>query len=186
MATTSANSKYNVKRVIYSNDFDEDDFQSWQKEMREINGYGDDISEDTMRQWYYDDMNEDYDMERDNLDEYIDGYIVALGNRWSHYGAICGNGRTGARMMGDKLKDIMDFSADGLDFWAEGYNVHGRIADHDGSWSMIFRVCKSEEEAERLVYGNYSNDQILARTKSLYPYIAKIYGWPYRGSKKAA
>ena len=57
MATTSANSKYNVKRVIYSNDFDEDDFQSWQKEMREINGYGDDISEDTMRQWYYDDMN---------------------------------------------------------------------------------------------------------------------------------
>ena len=42
-----------------------------EKEMREANGYGDDISEDTMRQWYYDDMNEDYDMERDNLDEYI-------------------------------------------------------------------------------------------------------------------
>jgi len=183
MATTS---KYNERRGIYSNEFNEDDFQVWAKDVREANGYGDDVSEDDLRSWYYDDLNDFYQDEKDNLDERIDGYIVALGNRWSHYGAICGNGRTGARMMGDNLADVLDWSADIMEFWAEGYNVHGRTADHDGSWSFIFRVCKNEEEAEKLVYGHYSNDQILARTKSLYPYIAKKYGWPYRGEKKAA
>ena len=179
-------SKYNQKRVIFSNDFDEDDFQAWAKETLEINEYGDDVTEDDMRRWYWDDINDMYFSERDNLDEQIDGYIVALGSRWSHYGAICGNGRTGAKMVGNNLCDILEWNADGLNFWAEGYNVHGRTADHDGSWSMIFRVCKSEEEAEKMVYGHYTHDDIMKRTKSLYPYIAKVYGWPFRGSKKAA
>ena len=179
-------SKYNQKRVIYSNDFDENDFQAWAEETREINEYGDDVTEDDLRRWYWDDINENFYSELSNLNECINGYIVALGSRWSHYGAICGNGRTAARMVGNNLNDILKSNADILDFWAEGYNVHGRTADHDGSWSMIFRVCKSEEEAEKMVYGHYTHDDIMKRTKSLYPYIAKVYGWPFRGSKKAA
>ena len=43
------------------------------------------------------------------------------------------------------------------------------------------------ERLQELAYlGKIDNATIMARTKSLYPYIAKIYGWPYRGSKKAA
>ena len=188
MATTLNNMM--AKRYIYSNDFNESDFQDWAQDIRDANGYGDDISDDDLRQWYFEDMSENYDMERENMDINIDGVIIALGSRWSHYGAICGNGRQGTKILGSNMAGIMDFNGDSLEFWAEGYNIHGRTADHDGSWSVIYRVCKNSQEAERLqdmaYRGELTNADIISRTKSLYPYVAKVYGWPYRGYKKAS
>ncbi len=177
--------KYSIERVIYSNDYNEDDFQSWAKDMREYNGYND-VSEETLRQWYYDDMDQSYHDEKENLNEYIDGYIIALGSRWSHYGVICGNGRTGMALAGDNLRDIFMLHGDIIKFWGQDYNIQARSTDHDGTWNVTFRVCKSEEEAEKFMEKGYSNDEIMDRTKSLYPYIAKIYGWPYRKTNKGA
>lgn len=185
MATT--NSKYGIKRTIFSNRYDEEDYKAWKEDMMEANDMKDgDTSEDVLRSWYNDDVYENYMAEQSNLDQEIDGYIIALGHRWSHYGAICGNGRSGVAMCGNNLNDIFILKSDIMEYWGQDYNIQGRTADHDGSWSFDYRVCKSKEEAEKFIDKDYSNDEIMARTKSLYPYIAKIYGWPYRKTKGAA
>ena len=150
----------------------------------------DDLTEEQLADFWYHDNEINYEAEQANLNEDIDGYIIALGHRSSHYGAICGNGREGTKLVGQNIADILQTNGDNAEWWAEDYNINGRTGDHDGSWSIVYRVCKNSEEAERLqelaCEGKLSNSDIMARSKSLYPYIAKIYGWPYRGSKKSA
>lgn len=196
MATTANYNKiYGVKRTIWSSESyymqDSDVQEQYKKDiMEQYERDEDELTDEVLAQYWYEDNDYNYDCERTNLNEHIDGVIIALGHRWSHYGAICGNGREGTKIVGHNIADILLSNGDDADFWAEDYNINGRTADHDGSWSIVYRVCKDMDEAERLqelaYLGKIDNDTIMARTKSLYPYIAKIYGWPYRGSKKAA
>jgi len=195
MATTNFNKIYGVKRTIWSSESfylqnDEVKEQYKQDIMEYRDCEEDELDEETLAQSWYEDNDFNLDCERTNLNKDIDGVIIALGHRWSHYGAICGNGREGTKIIGRNIADILQPSGDDSDFWAEDYNINGRTADHDGSWSITYRVCKDYSEAERLqdmaYEGKLDNADIMARTKSLYPYIAKIYGWPYRGSKKAS
>ena len=196
MATTQNYNKiYGVKRTIWSSDSyyvqDSDVQEQYKQDIMADYGYDEEeLTEDRLAQLWYDDNEYNYEAEQTNLDEDIDGYIIALGHRSSHYGAICGNGREGTKLVGWNISKILETTGDSADWWAEDYNIHGRTGDHDGSWSIVYRVCKSSDEAERLqelaYLGKLTNEDIMARTKSLYPYIAKIYGWPYRGSKKAS
>ena len=198
MATTSTtnwNKIYGVKRTIWNSEsyYEQDDATQKQYKQDIMDQYEideEDLTDEDLAQYWYDDNDFNLDCERANLNKDIDGYIIALGYRSSHYGAICGNGREGTKIVGYNIADILQTSADDAEFWAEDYNIEGRLSDHDGSWYVTYRVCKSEEEAERLqelaYCGKIDNATIMERTKSLYPYIAEIYGWPYRGSKKAA
>lgn len=196
MATSvNYNKIYGVIRNIWSNDSyycqdDEVQAQFKQAIMESMDYEEDEVTEELLARIWNEDNDYNYDCERSNLDKDIDGYIIALGHRSSHYGAICGNGREGTKLVGYNIADILETSGDSVKWWAEDYNIHGRTGDHDGSWSIVYRVCKDSYEAERLqdlaYMGKLDNADIMARTKSLYPYIAQIYGWPYRGSKKAA
>ena len=195
MATINYNKIYGVKRTIWSSEsfyLQDDEVKEQYKRdiMAERDCDEEELTEEKLAQFWYEDNDFNYDCERANLNKDIDGCIIALAHRYSHYGAICGNGREGTKIIGCNIADILSSNADDADWWAEDYNINGRTADHDGSWSITYRVCKDMDEAERLqnlaYFGKLDNADIMARTKSLYPYIAKIYGWPYRGSKKAA
>jgi len=186
---------FGVKRTIWCSDGfylqDDETQELFKADCVEFRDYEEeDLTEDVLSELWYENNNDALDCERENLNKDIDGYIIALGYRSSHYGAICGNGREGTRLVGYNIAEILETSADGAEWWAEDYNIEGRLSDHDGSWYVTYRVCKDAEEAERLqdaaYLGKIDNADIMRRTKSLYPYIAKIYGWPYRGSKKTA
>ena len=196
MATTvNYNKIFGIKRVIWNNEsYYEQNSDIQNRYKQDVLSWGDysseELTEDFLADLWERDNEYNYEAERTNLDKDIDGYIIALGYRWSHYGSICGNGREGTKLVGWNIADILKSSGDCASWYAEDYNIHGHSGDHDGSWSIIYRVCKNSYEAEKLQVlayeGKLTNADIMARTKSLYPYIAKIYGWPYRGSKKAA
>ena len=195
MATQNYNKIFGVKRTIWNSDSfyvqDSDVQEQYRQEIAELQDCeADELTEERLARIWDEDNDFYLDCERTNLDKDIDGVIIALGHRWSHYGAICGNGREGTKIIGRNIADILSTGADCADWYAEDYNIHGRTGDHDGSWSIVYRVCKDYEEAEKLqelaYLGKLDNSDIMARTKSLYPYVAKVYGWPYRGSKKAA
>ena len=189
------NKIYGVKRTIWNSEsyYEQTDEvqEQYKRDMAEsLDCDEEELDEERLARLWYEDVDFNLDCERSNLDKYIDGVIIALGHRSSHYGAICGNGREGTKIVGSNIADILSTNGDDADFWAEDYDINGRTSDHDGSWYITYRVCKDYSEAERLqdmaYEGKLDNADIMARTKSLYPYIAKIYGWPYRGSKKAA
>jgi hypothetical protein len=198
MATTSINNWnkiYGIKRTIWNTDsfYVQNEETQNQYKLDIMEAYDveeEELTKDRLAEYWYDDVEYNLDCERANLNKRIDGCIIALGYRSSHYGSICGNGREGTKIVGYNVAKILQTSADDADFWAENYNIESRLSDHDGSWYVTYRVCKSMEEAERLqelaYLGKIDNATIMERTKSLYPYIAEIYGWPYRGSKKAA
>lgn len=196
MATNNYNKIFGVKRTIWSSESfyiqDDDVKEQYKRDIMEQYDIDDEeeLTEEKLAQYWYEDNEFNYDCERDNLSKDIDGCIIALARRSSHYGAICGNGREATKVVGYSIAGILETTADDADWWAEDYNIEGRLSDHDGSWYVTYRVCKDYSEAERLqdmaYEGKLDNADIMARTKSLYPYIAKIYGWPYRGSKKAA
>lgn len=195
MATQNYSKIFGVKRTIWSSDSyyvqDDDTKKQYRQDIADMQDCeADELTEEELARIWDEDNDFYLDCERTNLDKDINGVIIALGHRWSHYGAICGNGREGTNIVGHNIADILRTGADCADWWAEDYNIHGRTGDHDGSWSIVYRVCKDYEEAEKLqnlaYWGKLDNSDIMARTKSLYPYIAKIYGWPYRGSKNAA
>jgi hypothetical protein len=196
MATNNYNKIFGVKRTIWSSESfytqDDDVKEQYKRDIMEQYDIDDEeeLTEEKLAQYWYEDNEFNYDCERDNLGKDIDGCIIALARRSSNYGAICGNGREATKVVGYSIAGILETTADDADWWAEDYNIEGRLSDHDGSWYVTYRVCKDYSEAERLqdmaYEGKLDNADIMARTKSLYPYIAKIYGWPYRGSKKAA
>lgn len=196
MATNNYNKIFGVKRTIWSSESfytqDDDVKEQYKRDIMEQYDIDDEeeLTEEKLAQYWYEDNDFNYDCERDNLGKDIDGCIIALAHRSSHYGIWGGNGREATKVVGYNIAGILETTADDADWWAEDYNIEGRLSDHDGSWYITYRVCKDYSEAERLqdmaYEGKLDNADIMARTKSLYPYIAKIYGWPYRGSKKAA
>ncbi len=196
MAAQNYNKIFGVKRTIWSSDSfytqDDDVKEQYKRDIMEQYDIDEeeDLTEEKLAQYWYEDNEFNYDCERYNLGKDIDGCIIALAHRSSHYGIWGGNGREATKVVGYNICKILETSADDAEWWAEDYNIEGRLSDHDGSWYVTYRVCKDYEEAERLqelaYLGKLDNADIMARTKSLYPYIAKIYGWPYRGSKKSA
>ena len=167
------------KRMIWSNyPHNEDDYiEDWKeayKEFLDIN----DIDEDYLSLEEYIQRTNDnylYD-ERANLDVKVDGVIVvyAVLGLWDgkHYG-----GKT----CGDNVKNILSSQCDYTEWYCDRYNVRCNASHHDGNNHYLYRVAKNEETASRIVdkiaYGGMTEEQFRKATKSLRPYVAKVYGF---------
>ena len=61
------------------------------------------------------------------------------------------------------------------------------MTHHDGTNYVLYRVAKDREEAERIaekIYNREIDEQgFRKRTRSLYPYVADVYGWKTRQRK---
>jgi hypothetical protein len=59
--------------------------------------------------------------------------------------------------------------------------VRCEASHHDGSNSYLYRVARDEEQADRLVqaiaFENMTEEEFRKATRSLRPYVAKVYGW---------
>jgi hypothetical protein len=155
------------KRVIWSNE----EYEEWCDAMKE--GITD---EEITPEYYYYCCNEEIIDERINLHKDVDGYIVAFASLglW--------NGRAnGAKLVGTTVSDILYSDCDYVTWYCDPYNVRCSAAHHDGRNYILYRVADSKEQAERLVnkiaYEGMTEEQFRRATKSLRPYVAKVYGW---------
>ena len=162
-------------RVIWTND----DYDEWERCM--LIDYPDEASrEEEGIEINYERYHEDCDIylndERANLDVEVDGWIVAFGvlGLWDgKHNAAC--------TFGNKVKNILKSECDYLDWYCDRYNVRCRASHHDGTNYYLYRVAKDRTQAKRLVdaiaYEGMTEEQFRKSTKSLRPYVAKVYGW---------
>ena len=61
------------------------------------------------------------------------------------------------------------------------------MGHHDGTNYTLYRIAKDRDEAERIadkIYNREIDEEgFRRRTRSLYPYVADIYGWKIRRRK---
>ena len=162
-------------RVIWTND----DYDEWERCMKI--DYPDGVDEDgeeidLSEERYYEDCDTNLYDERSNLDIPVDGVIVAFGvlGLWDgNHNAAC--------TFGNKVKNILKSECDYLDWYCDRYNVRCRASHHDGTNYYLYRVAKDREQAKRLVdaiaYEGMTEEEFRKSTKSLRPYVAKVYGW---------
>ncbi len=126
----------------------------------------------------YDD-NYDIDSVRDYLDTVIDSEIVAIAvvDRW--------NGRfTGYKLCGKNIRGIFSTGSDCGKWYGEDNDIKAILPHHDGTNTAVFRVFKKnisekkkQEFLDKIYNQKLEEDDIKNITKSLYPYVKKIYGW---------
>ena len=178
------------KHVIWTSDYEnieaiaKGEMEFYKEELDE------ELTEDEAIDHAYE-LNNDYlDDERANLNKEVDGYIIAMAFRSSmRYGVWGGAGRKGYKLCGTNVSDILTSGSDDAEWYGDGYNIRGEFADHDGNDSVIYRVAKSEYDAERIAAKIYNGqieteEQFRKATKSLYPYVAKVYGWKCGAAKE--
>lgn len=161
-----------TERIIVSNIGEYGDYDIWREEMLQQGFTEDELT----RERFFDDQEISWGDERMNLDQEIDGYIIAF--------AVVGTWRgqrIGFRKVGTNIKDILQTSAEMYSFFCDRWNVRATEGHHDGNNYITFRVAKDAYTADRICNRIYNNDmdidQFKRATKSLRPYVAKIYGW---------
>jgi hypothetical protein len=162
-------------RVIWTND----DYQEWERCM--LIDYPDEASREEEGieinyERYAEDCDNNLDDERVNLNVKVDGIIVAF----AELGLWDGEHQGGA-VIGDNVNRILHSDCDYLDWYCDRYNVRCRASHHDGTNYYLYRVAKDREQAKRLVdaiaYDGMTEEQFRKATRSLRPYVAKVYGW---------
>lgn len=165
---------YNHRVIWTNNDYDE-----WERCM--LIDYPDEASREeenieiSYERYVEDCTNFLYD-ERANLDVPVDGVIVAFADLglWDGH-------HQGAKKFGKYVKNILRSSNDYQDWYCDRYNVRCTDIHHDGTNTYLYRVAKDEEQADRLVnaiaYEGMTEEEFRKATKSLRPYVAKVYGW---------
>lgn len=162
-------------RVIWNNN----DYDEWEKSM--LIDYPDEASREEEGieinyERYQEDCDQFLDDERANLNVDVDGVIVCF--------AVLGlwdGEHNGAGIMGSNVRDILHSECDYIDWYCDRYNVRCDASHHDGTNHYLYRVAKDWEQAERLkhaiAYEGMTEEAFRRATRSLRPYVAKVYGW---------
>ncbi|MCD7759276.1 MAG: hypothetical protein LUH52_06065 [Bacteroides uniformis] len=172
-----------MKQIIWSNDSFMDDeareyYQDCQREYLEDDSYtvSDEEWGEEVCRWL--------DDERMNLNVQVDGVIIAFGDLGLWRGR-----RQGYQILGSNVADILHSSYIDSEWYGDCYNIRGRMTHHDGTNYALYRVAKSREDAERIaerIYNLEIDEKGFRKlTRSLYPYVADVYGWKVRWRKPA-
>ncbi len=129
-----------------------------------------------------DTIHEEIDMwfedEESNLYKVLDGRILAIANMGLWYGR-----RTGYKVLGHNLNEVLTstIGCDDKEVYCDGRNVLAKGYHHDGTNYVEFREIREDRDIDRLLNKIYNNEEVTRReinyyTKSLRPYIKKVYG----------
>lgn len=165
----------NNKWMIWSSDYDVEDFKEWlDEEYPDAGEYERDQLVWDLNQQYLGD-------ERMNLGKIVaPAGIVVLANLglW--------NGRTPAykEINSGKVKECLQYQYDDAEFYCDKYNFCGIEYHHDGTNFYTYRAWKenlSEQQRENFlrkwINGEAMSSDVTRYTRSLRPEIAKVYGW---------
>lgn len=171
-----------MKQIIWSNDsrMDDEAREAYQDFQREV--LDDDTYEVSDEEWD-ERVNCLLDDERQNLNKHVDGVIIAFGDL-----GLWNGRRQGYQILGSNVADILYSSCEHTEWYGDSYNIRGRMAHHDGTNYVLYRVAKNRGEAERIACKIYNREidekGFRKMTRSLYPYVAEVYGWKVRKRKK--
>lgn len=169
-----------MKHIIWDNrNLDVDDWRDNYKEFLEINEIdGDPNDEDALYNYMVETNNMYLDDERTNLNKKVDGRILVIADLGLWYGR-----KQGYKILGNTISDILyDENGEYLEWYGDGYNIKATASHHDGTNFYEYRVIREDRNIENLLDAIYNGEEISRKklnyyTKSLYPEVAKIYGW---------
>ena len=92
--------------------------------------------------------------------------------------------RMGYKHMGHKVSDCLSSNDDDIEWYCDSHNLCGVGYHHDGTNYYIYRVLKdglSDEQVSnfenKLYYGTATKKDVSRYTRSLLPYVQKVYGF---------
>jgi len=137
-----------------------------------------DITEE-MLQDERNDMTEMYFQdELDNLDQELEGRIIAIADLGLWTGRV-----SGYKIGGTNLNEVMKIdNHDYIKVYSDGFNIRKESSHHDGTNRMLFRMVRENRNIDHftdMVYnGNPISKSVLNYyTKSIEKNIRNIYGW---------
>ena len=119
--------------------------------------------------------------ERKNLNVHTDGRIIAIANLGFWNGT-----RMGYKLLDHNVKDCLQFEkdCDYAEFYCDCYDLHSTQHHHDGSHCITYREFRpgiTSDQADnfcwKLYEGKATQKDITRYTRSLKPYVNKVYGW---------
>lgn len=162
------------KRIIWSNmHLDINDWKDFLKEE-----HPDVTSEYKQYELMMELNNQYFDDECTNLNKDIDGSILVIADIGLWHGR-----KQGYKILSENISDILyDDSADHIEWYGDGHNIKATAYHHDGTNYYEYRVIREDRNIDNLLDAIYNGEEISRQkinyyTKSLYPYVANIYGW---------
>ena len=165
------------ERIIWDNfDLNEDDWKDAYQEWIEMNEYDEDNAPMSLCEYMYYTNDTYLEDERANLNKDVDGVIVCLASVGTWMGA-----RDGYKEIGNNVRDILYSNCGYCKWYCDRWNVRSVQAHHDGRNYLLYRVAESKEKAEWIeemfLRGKMDEKKFMRHTKSLRPYVAKVYGF---------
>ena len=167
------------KRIIWSNvNIDSTDWKDSYLEAVEANEWDEDTESDD-NLWKYIDstLAMHLDDERMNLNVSLDGRILVIADL-----GLWDGRRQGLKILSGNVNCIFEVGEEYTEWYSDGHNIKASATHHDGTNFYEFRVIREDRNIERLLNAIYNGEEITRRrlnyyTKSLHPYVAKVYGW---------
>lgn len=168
-----------TRLVIYHSNIEEENLEVAKEALEEE--YPDDqISESDIYQRAQDDNAVWLGDERMNLDIPLQGEVIAIAKLGLWDGTPMAYQRLGYNVNG-----ILTPHRDGHDVFYANAETKEVLCDnphHDGTNHIRFREMKEDVDVDEflsLIYNQkVAEEDIQKYTRSLYPYVAKVYGWP--------
>ena len=113
--------------------FDEQTKSEMQEFKREL--LGDDsyvLSEEDIA----DELQQELEDERCNLNKTIDGVIIVFGDL-----GLWNGRRQGYQILGNNIANILYSQCEIAEWYGDGYNIRGRMSHHDGTNYTLYRGC---------------------------------------------
>lgn len=164
------------KRIIWSNrDINPD---LWQEDYDDYVRFNNlDKKAYVLWDYIHESLNAHLDDERMNLDVSLNGRILAIADL-----GLWDGRKQGCKILGANANQIFDIHEDYNEYYTDGYNVKATCVHHDGVNYIEYRIIREDRNIQNLLDVIYSGEEITRKklnyyTKSLHPYVAKVYGW---------
>jgi len=164
-----------MKKIIWQdNNLNVEDYRDYFEELEQEKNRI--LTDDEKTEEMYNLNNEYYDDEKINLNKILDGNIICIANL-----GLWNGKKSGYKILSDNLNNIFDVCEDYNEFFIDNYDVKAKCTHHDGTNYYTFREIKQDVNidilTDKIYNGNFTQKDITRYTKSLKPYLKKIYGW---------
>lgn len=161
------------KHIIWSNrDLNVDDWKDFLEEEYP------DVYDEYEQYRLIEEMNAQYlDDEYVNLDKFVDGRIIVIADLGLWHGRV-----SGYKILNRNIRDIFSTGEDYTEWYSDGHNIKATATHHDGTNYYEYRVIREDRNINKLLDALYRGEELTRKklnyyTKSLHPYVAKVYGW---------
>ena len=167
------------KHIIWSNrDLKDSDWIEGYLEHIAMNDLDyDQYNDYAFHNWMWETNNYYLDDERANLNKNVGGRILVIADL-----GLWDGRKLGYKIIGSNISDILYDDCDYIEWYGDEKEIRAIASHHDGTNYYTYRVIREDRNIDNLLDAIYNRESISAQkmnyyTKSLYPYVAEIYGW---------